>query len=55
MFVLTFKIQWWRVVSFFMSAIIIAAGIYFLMKDRTDVKKTPDVPPSKQEGQVWQV
>ncbi len=55
MFVLTFKIQWWRVVCFFLAITIIAAGIYFLMKDGSDVEKTPEVPPNDREGQVWQV
>lgn len=55
MWVLTFKIRWWRVVCFFLSALIIAAGIYFLLSDGDVKKKQKDVAPNEQEGQVWQV
>lgn len=54
MFIFTVKIKWWRVVSFLLLTVILAAGFYYVLT-RDTPKMLPASPPKEQEGQVWQV
>ncbi|MBQ2967182.1 MAG: hypothetical protein IJE10_03555 [Clostridia bacterium] len=54
MFVYTFKIKWWRLLSFVLLAVIVAMGIYYMTRSQT-TEFVPALPQKEQEGQVWQV
>ena len=54
MFIFTVKIKWWRVVSFLLLTVILAAGIYYMLQNDKP-KMLPSLPQKEQEGQVWQV